>query len=435
MKFYSTTGNKSNKVSFREAVMRGLAENGGLFMPENIPSLGNDYFNNLDSKSFQQIAFDITKLFSTNEIENSKLKYLIDDAINFNAPVNVLSNNFGILEQFHGPTLAFKDFGARFMARIMSHFLEQENRELNILVATSGDTGSAVASGFYQTPGINVFVLYPSGKISNIQEKQITTLNKNITAIEIDGTFDDCQKLVKDAFVDSELSSSKNLSSANSINIARLVPQSFYYVEAYKQIKNKSSKIIFSVPSGNLGNLTAGLFAKNMGLPVYKFISATNANSAFTEYVHSGKFIPRKSVQTYSNAMDVGNPSNLDRINELFHSNISEISEVIFSETYSDIETLAGIKDIYSKYNYIIDPHGSIGYLALKDYLEKENLENYFGIVLETAHPSKFEDVVEKAINTKAKMPERLASCLSKEKHSVKLKNNFETFKEYLLQL
>lgn len=435
MKFYSTNDqNKSQKVSFQHAVMKGLAEDGGLFMPESIPSLPPKLFDELEKYSFQEIAFKVAKQFSADEIEDSKLKAIIDDAINFEATVSKLSESLGILELYHGPTLAFKDFGARFMSRTMSHFLEQESRELNILVATSGDTGSAVASGFYEAEGINVFVLYPSGKISELQEKQITTLNKNVTALEIDGTFDDCQKLVKDAFVDVELNGHLNLSSANSINIARLVPQSFYYMEAFKQVKEENKKVIFSVPSGNLGNLTAGLFAAKMGLTVNKYIAATNSNSVFTEYIDSGKFIPRPSVQTFSNAMDVGNPSNLARINDLYHSNIGEISKVIFSHSYNDDETLQGVKEIDQKYNYIIDPHGAVGYLALEDYSPyTQNRSEYFGIVLETAHPSKFEDVVEKAINKKADMPQRLKDCISKEKHSVKLSKKFEVLKEYLI--
>lgn len=432
MKFFSTNRIDGN-VSFRTAVMRGLAEDGGLFMPEFLPKFDQSFFENITDYTFQEIAYKVARLFVGQEIPNSKLKDIIDESINFPANVKILSDNMGILELFYGPTLAFKDFGARFMARVISYFLESENKELNILVATSGDTGSAVANGFYEIPGINVFVLYPSKKISEIQEKQITTLNKNITALEIIGTFDDCQRLVKRAFVDKTLGKEKKLSSANSINIARLIPQTFYYFESYKQVKKKTDKIVYSVPSGNLGNLTAGLFASKMGLPVYKFIAATNSNNVFTNYIESGKFIPRPSIQTYSNAMDVGNPSNLARINSLFGSDISEISKVIFSESFNDDDTLEGIREIYNKYEYIIDPHGSVAYLAMEKFFSENKLENVFGVVLETAHYSKFEKIVKKAVHRKLEMPDRLKSCLSKPKHSIKLSNDFESFKKYLL--
>ena len=434
MKYYSTN-NKSNLVSFETAVMQGLATDGGLFMPSEIPKLEKEFFNSLEQKAFQQIGFAVAEKFIDGEIPLNDLSDLISQAINFQAPLFKLSDNLSILELFHGPTLAFKDFGARFMAKTMGYFVSKRSTELNILVATSGDTGSAVAYGFYDTPGINVFVLYPKGKVSFIQEKQLTTLDKNITALEIDGTFDDCQRLVKTAFVDSELNKKMNLSSANSINIARLLPQSFYYIEAYKQIPNKKLHTIVSVPSGNLGNLTAGLIAKKLGLPINKFIGAVNSNTVFAEYVNEGKFEPRTSIQTLSNAMDVGNPSNLVRIQELYSHLLKDVQFDIYSESNDDNETRKGIKEVYEKYNYIIDPHGSVGYLAFKDYIKKNSLKDYYGIILETAHPAKFKDVIEEELKIDVEIPERLAVCLKKEKKTVGLSSDYKELKGYLIGL
>ena len=321
------------------------------------------------------------------------------------------------------------------MAKTMGYFAQKENSHLNILVATSGDTGSAVANGFYNTPGISVYILYPKGKVSKIQEQQLTTLDKNITALEIDGTFDDCQRLVKSAFVDSELTSKLNLSSANSINIARLLPQSFYYMEAYKQIPDKTHPVVFSVPSGNLGNITAGLLAKKMGLPIHKFIGATNKNDVFTEFIQSGNFNPRASVQTLSNAMDVGNPSNLARIVDLYSNSVSEIRNDIYSATFSDEQTREAIKDVFEKNNYVIDPHGAVGYSALEKFLKGNSTEKFTSIVLETAHPAKFKDVVEEELNINVEIPERLAACLTKEKRAVSLSSDYNSLKEYLFAL
>lgn len=413
--------------------MKGLADDGGLFMPEQIPVLDSSFFKKLKNYSFTEIGFEIASKFIEEEISRSDLHEIINDAINFPAPLIKLNDFLDVLELFHGPTLAFKDFGARFMARVMSHFISNSNKQMNILVATSGDTGSAVAHGFYGAEGINVFLLYPKNKVSEIQEKQLTTLDKNITALEIDGTFDDCQRMVKAAFVDSELKSEMNLSSANSISIARLLPQIFYYVEAYKQLPDFDRDVFISVPSGNLGNLTGGLIAKKMGLPISKFIAATNSNNVFTEYIESGTFIPRPSVKTYSNAMDVGNPSNIARINNLFNDDVLLIREVIFSSSYSDDETVRAIKEVNEKFNYIIDPHGAVGYLALKDYLKNIPQESYSGIVVETAHPAKFKDIVESATGNEIEMPEILSECLKKEKRAVELPNEFASLKEYLL--
>lgn len=430
MKYYSTN-NKNNKVRFREAILRGLADDKGLFMPENFPILSKSILNNLDHLSFQEIAFEVSKLFIGNEIPANDLLSIIDSSISFDAPVINLSNHLNILELFHGPTLAFKDFGARFMARTMEYFLKYENTEITILVATSGDTGSAVANGFLNVNGINVIVLYPSEKISKIQEKQITTLGNNINAIEIVGTFDDCQRIAKTAFVDDELKSAVNLSSANSINIGRLIPQSFYYFESFKQLINKN-KVVYSIPSGNLGNLTAGLFAKKIGLPIQKFIAATNSNDIFTKYVNDGIYKSRPSKVTLSNAMDVGDPSNIARIKDLYEDNHNLISRIIFSKSYSDKQTLSKISELKEKYNYIIDPHGAVGCLALEDF-QKEVDSDCTGVVLETAHPGKFLDVFEINLNFLPKIPKRLRTSLSKKSNTIKLSNNYNQFKDFLL--
>lgn len=412
--------------------MKGLSPDGGLFMPEFIHQLDDSFFNSISKLSIQEIGLEVAKQFVADEIPTHELKNIIDDAINFDAPLVELDDNISILELFHGPTLAFKDFGARFMARTMRYFLRDSDEEVNILVATSGDTGSAVASGFYDVEGINVYLLYPSGKVSSIQEKQLTTFDKNITALEIEGTFDDCQRLVKAAFVDDEINSNMKLSSANSINIARLIPQSFYYFNAYKQIKEKSKEIYFSIPSGNLGNLTAGLMAKKMGLPVTKFIGATNSNSIFTEFIESGEYVPRSSVETLSNAMDVGAPSNLARIQALYDEH-SIILKDIASNTHDDSQTVEKIKDVYKKYNYTIDPHGAVGLLALEQFIVKNKIENYSGIVLETAHPAKFKETVDSALNLDIPLPEALQISVNKAKKSILFSNEYHDFKEYLI--
>jgi threonine synthase len=431
MKYYSTN-NKNHQVTFRQAILRGLADDKGLFMPERITTLSKNILNNLKNLSFQEIAYEISKIFIEDEIPSNELISIIESSITFEAPLVKLADNLNILELFYGPTLAFKDFGARFMARTMEYFLKEDDKEITILVATSGDTGSAVANGFLNVNGINVIVLFPSGKISKIQEKQITTLGNNITAIEVDGTFDDCQRIVKIAFVDEDLKSNVNLSSANSINIGRLIPQSFYYFESFKQLENKE-KTVYSVPSGNLGNLTAGLFAKKMGLPIYKYISATNANDVFTKYINEGVYKSRTSEITLSNAMDVGDPSNIARINDLYEDDHSVISDIIFSHSYTDKETLKKIADIKELYDYIIDPHGAIGCLALETY-QKEVDSNSIGVVLETAHPGKFIDVFEKYLDFKPEIPERLAASLDKKSSTMKLSNNYDEFKDILLK-
>ncbi|MBU1096065.1 MAG: threonine synthase [Bacteroidetes bacterium] len=432
MKYFSTN-NKFHITGFEEAVINGLAPDGGLYMPARIPVLEKSFIENITSYSLIDIAQLIIENFTESEIPQKDLKEIIEKAFIFPAPLHSLDKNTYVLELFHGPTLAFKDFGARFMARTMEYFVRKRNMELNILVATSGDTGSAVANGFYDVEGINVFILYPSNKVSFIQEKQLTTLDKNVVALEIDGTFDDCQRLVKEAFVNKSINEKLNLSSANSINIARLLPQSIYYFEAYKQLIDKNCKTIFSVPSGNLGNLTAGLFAFKMGLPVHKFIGATNSNKVFTDYLNTGNFLPTASRKTFSNAMDVGNPSNIERILNLYSNELFDIRKDIYSLSFNDFNTLEGMKEVYDKFNYIIDPHGAIGYQAAKNKLNSAESELFNTIILETAHPSKFNDIVEKALGFEVEIPDRLKECLNKEKHSTQLSNKFEDLKNYLL--
>ncbi|MBI1931887.1 MAG: threonine synthase [Ignavibacteriales bacterium] len=430
MQYYSTN-NKENKVSFKQAILQGLANDKGLFMPEKISRLPETFFKNLSHLTLQEIAFKVARNFIEDEISENELHFIIENSISFEAPIIKLSDDLSILELFHGPTLAFKDFGARFMARTMEYFLKGLNKEITILVATSGDTGSAVANGFLNVEGIKVLVLFPSGKISKIQEKQITTLGNNITAVEVEGTFDDCQRLVKTAFVDENLKSKINLSSANSINIGRLIPQSFYYFESYKQIENKDQKIVYSVPSGNLGNLTAGLFAKEMGLQINKFIAASNKNDVFTKFIGEGKFLPKASVETLSNAMDVGDPSNFARIIDLYKNDHKVISDLIFSKSFSDEETLNKIQYLYDNFKYVIDPHGAVGCLAFDQYKNTIN-ENVSGVVLETAHPAKFINVIEDNLNIIPEIPDRLKSCLNKIGNTIKISNQYKDLKEIL---
>jgi threonine synthase len=429
MKLYSTK-NPTSFVSLKEAVFKGLPDDNGLFMPEFIPQLEPSFIENLRNHSFQSIAFTVAKNLIGSVIPDKDLKKLVEQSMDFPAPIVSLDDSMHVLELFHGPSLAFKDFGARFMAQLMSYFNKRNKRELVILVATSGDTGGAVAAGFYKTLGIKVVILYPSGKVSMLQEKQLTTLGENITALEVKGTFDDCQALVKKAFLDKELTQKIRLSSANSINIARLIPQSFYYFEAYKQIDSKGKPVVFSIPSGNFGNLTAGLFAQKMGLPVSKFIAATNANDVVPQYLTSGVYTPTPSVPTLSNAMDVGNPSNFARMLDLYSSTWNMMRENIVGYAYDDETTKAAMREVKSKYNYVIDPHGAVGYLALKDYQKKNNA---VGIILETAHPAKFLDDVESILEQKIHIPERLASLAEKQKVARLSPTDFDDFKSWLL--
>ena len=426
-----STNNKENTADLKKAVMKGLPEDNGLYMPSEIPQLPKEFIENLSDYSFQEIAFTVSKTLLQDAIQENELKKIIENSITFPAPVVNLNEDMSVLELFHGPSLAFKDFGARFMAQLMSYFNRDEDKELVILVATSGDTGGAVAAGFHKTPGIKVVILYPSGKVSHLQEKQLTTLGHNITALEVDGTFDDCQALVKKAFLDEELNKNIRLSSANSINIARLIPQSFYYFEAYKQLKT-DKKVAFCIPSGNFGNLTAGLLAKRMGLPVHEFIAATNDNNVVPDYLETGKYTPRPSVATLSNAMDVGNPSNFARMNDLYCSTWDIMKEEIKGFSYTDNATETGVLEVKTSFDYTIDPHGAVGYLALKDY-QKAN-KDVHGVILETAHPSKFLPDVERILGNKIEVPERLAILSDKKKESIPISIEFSPFKDWLLK-
>jgi len=433
MKFYSTK-QKNKLLSCREAILKGIPDDGGLFMPVNITKMPHEFFKRISNLSFQEISFEVAKNLLRNAIPHKILKDIITDALNFDAPILLLSDNLFVLELFHGPTLAFKDFAARFMARSMSYLIGDTDRKLNVLVATSGDTGSAVAHGFQNTPGIRVIILYPSKKISEIQEKQITTLGGNIIALEVKGTFDDCQALVKKAFLDPELSNKLWLTSANSINVARLIPQSFYYFYAYAQLKNKDLPVVFSIPSGNFGNLTGGLFAKIMGLPVSKFIAANNLNNTVYKYLKTGIFKPQPAIKTISNAMDVGNPSNFARTLDIYDNNIEKMRNDIYSVSFSDEQTKNAISEVYNKYIYILDPHSAIGYLGLKEYLSEVKFQGK-GIFCATAHPAKFPNIVEKIIGKKVEIPFRLKKYLDREKKSIVISKYFKNFKNFLLSL
>jgi threonine synthase len=431
MKFYSTN-NPKHLVSFQEAVINGLAPDNGLYMPEKIPGFKPEFFNALAEKSFQDIAFDVARAFVEEVITAEQLRKIIAHTITFDAPLVEIEKNVFALELFHGPTLAFKDFGARFMSQVLGHFAQQQKREIVILVATSGDTGSAVANGFLGVTGTRVVVLYPSGKVSDIQERQFTTLGKNITAVEISGTFDDCQRLVKQAFLDQELKESFFLTSANSINIARLIPQSFYYFYAWSRLlKNKN--VVFSIPSGNFGNLTAGLIAKKMGLPILHFVAATNINDIVPHYLTTAKFLPKPSISTISNAMDVGNPSNFDRMLDLFHRDHAAMRREMTGYSFTDDDVQVVSREVFTKFNYTLDPHGAIGYLGLKKYQTK-NPESV-SVFLETAHPAKFIDVVESTLKTKISMPLELKSFLARDKSSIPCTADFISFKKVLQEI
>lgn len=433
MKYYSTK-NRYDRVTFKDAVLKGIADDGGLFMPEYIPTLNADYLNSKKNHSFKNIAHVVLNKFVEEDIPHYEFENIIDNIFTFTTPVIKLSNNIFIIELFHGPTLAFKDFGARFTAAVTEYFNKDENSKLYILVATSGDTGSAVANGFFNKKGIEVIVLYPKDKISNLQEKQITTLGGNVKSLEIEGTFDDCQRLVKQAFNDKSINKKLRLSSANSINIARLLPQMIYYFYAYFNLNITNEKIIFTVPSGNLGNLSAGLFAKKMGLPVFKFISALNENRVFENYVNSNVYIPHSSVKTLANAMDVGNPSNIERIINLYRNNEAEFRETVLASSATNNDIITGIKEVYKKYGYIIDPHGAVGYVVTKKYLNSFTNDTKY-VILETAHPAKFFETVEAALNEKIKIPDRLRRCIDQKKKTDVLSNDYEDFKDYLLSL
>ena len=443
MRFVSTT-NKSQPASFYQAVLKGLADDGGLYMPESIPQLPGDFWQDITDLSFKEIAFNAARPFVRDELNDGELQAVIDDAFTFDAPLVPIDEKIYVTELFHGPTLAFKDFGARFMSRIFSVMNDkhegldrQSGREENdvyILVATSGDTGSAVAHGFLGVPGIRVCLLYPSGKVSKLQEQQLTTVGGNVTAIEVDGTFDDCQKMVKQAFSDTDLRSELTLSSANSINFARLLPQSFYYIYAFAQLKNLTNeKPVFCVPSGNMGNLTGGLLAMKMGMPVDQFIVATNVNDVVPEYLRKGIFSPRPSVRTLSNAMDVGNPSNLDRIRFLFGDSISTVRKHLYGSSFNDDQTRDAIQWMHQQTGYVLDPHTAVGYLASEEYRKTTGDEESPIILMSTAHPAKFKDTVESVIGESIPMPKQLQECMEKPKHAVPLDADYSVLKNFLL--
>ena len=429
---YRSINDKNHKVYFEDAVVRGLAPGKALYFPEDIPKLSQDFFQNLDKYSKEEIAYEAIKAFVGDEIEKNGLQEILKNTLDFEFPVVPISENTGTLELFHGPTLAFKDVGAGFMAGCLGHFVKKGNLgKITVLVATSGDTGGAVANGFLGVEGIDVVILYPKGKVSEIQEKQLTTLGQNITALEVNGNFDDCQDMVKKAFSDSEISEKRQLTSANSINVARWLPQMFYYFFAYKQLAEKKEKLAFSVPSGNFGNICAGMLAKQMGLPIDHFIASNNENNVVTRYLKSKEYTPKPSVQTISNAMDVGNPSNFVRILELFDNEFNSLSQQLSSFSYSDDETRKAIKEIKQKYNYVMDPHGAVGYLGLRDFLA-ENPE-YYGTFLETAHPVKFLETVEEVIGEKAEIPDSIKEVMNKEKKSFEI-SDYAELKDFLMQ-
>lgn len=419
-------------ASLQEAVVKGLASDKGLYMPEVIKPLPQEFFDTIDTLSFQEIAYRVADAFFGEDIPAETLKEIVYDTLSFDTPLVRVTDNIYSLELFHGPTLAFKDVGARFMARLLGYFIKKQGqKDVKVLVATSGDTGSAVANGFLGVEGIHVYVLYPKGKVSEIQEKQFTTLGQNITSIEVDGTFDDCQSLVKTAFMDKELNERMLLTSANSINVARFLPQAFYYFYAYAQLKKlgKADNIVVCVPSGNFGNITAGLFGKFMGLPVKRFIAANNRNDIFYKYLKTGEYNPHPSVATIANAMDVGDPSNFARILDLYRHSHEAIASEISGSTYTDEEIRETVRKVYADYNYLLDTHGACGYRALEENLK----DGETGVFLETAHPAKFLETVESIINEKVEIPVKLQAFMKGEKQSIELTKSFDDFKNYLM--
>ncbi|HET9745754.1 MAG TPA: threonine synthase [Chitinophagaceae bacterium] len=435
MNYYSTNKN-SELVSFKEATIRGQAPDKGLYFPEVIPKIEKSLIDNIERLSNEEIAFRVIKPYVDKEINDDDLSTIVKETVNFPIPLVRINDRIYSLELFHGPTLAFKDVGARFMSRCLGYFLKNEETKVTVLVATSGDTGGAVANGFYNVPGIDVVILYPSGKVSPVQEKQLTTLGKNITALEVEGTFDDCQQMVKQAFADSDINQILFLTSANSINVARWLPQQFYYFFAYKQWMDRTNPPVVCVPSGNFGNICAGILAKQSGLPIDHFIAACNVNDVVTEYLQTSIPIatgikPRVAIPTLSNAMDVGNPSNFIRILEIFHHRFPELKNNLSSFRVTDGETLTTIKRIFEKYDYTLDPHGAVGCLALEKYLQIH--PNKKGIFLETAHPVKFPEAVENATGKKVDIPSSILSIMKSEKKSIKMPASYELFKNFLL--
>lgn len=437
---YYSTNKKAPLATLEKAVVKGLAEDRGLYMPEKINQLPQGFFNHIDGLSFREIARNVADAFFGDDIEPEALKRIVYDTLSFDCPIHKVDENIYALELFHGPTLAFKDVGARFMARLLQYFIKREDEkgEVNVLVATSGDTGSAVANGFLGVDGIHVYVLYPKGKVSKIQESQFTTLGQNITAIEVDGVFDDCQALVKSAFMDKELNDHMRLTSANSINVARFLPQAFYYFNAYARLKESGvlkmedgvSNMVMCTPSGNFGNITAGLFGKRMGLPIKHFIAANNANDIFYNYLQTGRYEPKPSKQTLANAMDVGDPSNFARVYDLYKGSWEAIKEDISGATYTDDMISETIRECYQRTGYVLDPHGACGYRALREQLKPGEV----GVFCETAHPAKFKEKVDSIIGADIAIPERLAAFMKGKKQSIPMSKDFKDFKNLLMR-
>ena len=432
MRYYSTN-KTAPTASLKEAVVKGLAHDKGLYMPEQIKPLPQSFFDGIDKMSFQEIAYTVAEAFFGEDVPADDLRTIVYDTLSFDCPVVKVEDNIYSLELFHGPTLAFKDVGARFMARLLQYFIRKERSGMvNVLVATSGDTGSAVANGFLGVEGIHVYVLYPKGKVSPIQECQFTTLGQNITAIEVDGVFDDCQALVKKAFLDADLNAHMQLTSANSINVARFLPQAFYYFNAYARMKalGKADNMVMCVPSGNFGNITAGLFGVEMGLPIKRFIAANNANDIFYQYLRTGKYEPKPSLQTLANAMDVGDPSNFARVYDLYGGSHERITSYISGATYTDQNIRQTMRDCHATTGYVLDPHGACGYQALKDLLRPGE----DGVFCETAHPAKFKEKVDEILGTDITIPPRLAAFMKGRKSSVEMSREFDDFKAFLLK-
>ena len=429
MKYYSLNHN-SKPCSFADAVKKGLAPDRGLYFPEKIPILPKKFFSEIQDHSIPEIAFKVIKPFIGKQINNKKLLEIVKETLDFKFPVVEITKSIAALELFQGPTLAFKDVGARFMARTLGYLKKDSKEKITVMVATSGDTGGAVANGFLGVEGVKVVILYPKGKVSEIQEKQLTTLGQNITALEVDGVFDDCQEMVKNAFLDASLSSVQ-LTSANSINIGRWLPQMFYYFIAYRALKNKNKKLVFSVPSGNFGNICAGIMSQQMGLPISHFVASTNVNDTVPRYLKTANYEPLPTKQTVSNAMDVGNPSNFARIQKIFNNDIYRMKKNFSGYSYTDDQTKKALKKIFSKKKYIADPHGAVGYLGLQEYISTQK-DDLYGVFLETAHPVKFKDTVEKTLNLKVPIPNRLKETLSKKKVSIPIRD-YNELRSYLL--
>ena len=429
---YYSTNNRQHKVSLKEAIIKGIADDNGLFMPEKINVLPKTFYDQIENHSLQENAFEVAKQFFEGDVDHDALKEIVYESLNFSIPLVQLKPNLHALELFHGPTLAFKDVGGRFMARMLNYFTKNQHEEIIVLVATSGDTGSAVANGFLGVEGIKVGILYPKNKVSNIQEKQFTTLGQNITAFEVDGTFDDCQAMVKQAFRDDALRQTLNLTSANSINIARLLPQSFYYFHGYAQLPEKQKETIVCVPSGNYGNITAAIIAKRMGLPIQHLIAATNVNDVVPEFLRTSIYTPRTSVQTIANAMDVGNPSNFARILDLYDHSYEAIKTDISGYSCSDATIRETISEVYSSSSYLLDPHGAVGYNALTEALNDNNKQGFF---IGTAHPAKFNEVVEDIIHEAVVIPEKLEHFMHGTKQSIETSTDYAEFRERLIKL